>query len=71
MPSFLEIVPNFLTHFITSTLTHPLSCFLINSVFVFDAGCFVILHLFEAAEEIVWRVKAYTDECSETVSGTC
>lgn len=69
MPSFLEIVPNFLTHFITPTLT--LSCFLINSVFVFDAGCFVILHLFEAAEEVVWRVKAYTDECSETVSGTC
>lgn len=69
MPSFLEIVPNFLTHFITSTLT--LSCFLINSVFVFDAGCFVILHLFEAAEEVVWHVKAYTDECSETVSGTC
>lgn len=53
------------------TPTHPLSCFLINSVFVFDVGCFVILHLFGAAEEVVWRVKAYTDEWSETVSGTC
>lgn len=71
MPPFLEIVPNFLTHFITPTPTHRLSYFLINSVFVFDVGCFVILHLFGVAEEVVWRVKAYTDEWSETVSGTC